>query len=348
MRLPFLQVSQEEMARARTLAGYLGVSYAHALGMTVALKAAALEAAPEGDVSGVIRDPNPAEWMAVQCGWPIDRADVLASALVRCGFAMAGPQGGHTVASMEPYARALETSGKRSEAGRRGAEARKSRGGYGRAMAEPQPSNGHGMARDAKTQTQTQKKEEKPSAVAPATPGVLVHVEPTKPQPKPKKQPDGEHHALWRALEAEYQRVMGHPYASGNGGQDATAVKWFRETAPPEEAVRRWGALLEWSKGGFPSVTGFASLRQHWNAPQVAGAPSRQRAEAQVGRGAEGVRECAACGEEGGGCGWGDPPVWLGYRCGCGGRFQRAMQDNGLTFRDAAAWARERRAGRAA
>lgn len=86
MRLPFLQVAQEEMARARTLAGYLSVPYAHALGMTVALKAAALEAAAEGDVSGVINDPNPAEWMAVQCGWPMDRANALASQLVRCGF----------------------------------------------------------------------------------------------------------------------------------------------------------------------------------------------------------------------------------------------------------------------
>lgn len=94
------------------------------------------------------------------------------------------------------------------------------------------------------------------------------------PKPKPRKQADGEHHALWRALEAEYLRVMGHPYASGNGGADATAVKWLRETAKvsPEEAVRRWGNLLAWSKSspnGFPTVTGFKSLQQHWIAPQV-------------------------------------------------------------------------------
>lgn len=171
MRLPFLQVSQEEMARARTLAGYLGVPYPYALGMVVALKAAALEAAPDGDVSGTIRDPNPAEWMAVQCSWPIDRADALATALVRCGFAMAGPSGCHAVAGMEPYARALDTSGKRSEAGRKGAEARKMKGGYGRAMAGPQQNDGPSMARDAKTQTQTQTqiKEETTSAAADAS-----------------------------------------------------------------------------------------------------------------------------------------------------------------------------------
>lgn len=156
MRLPFLQVSQEEMARARTLAGYLGVPYAHALGMTVAIKAAALESATDDDVSGAIHDPNPAEWLAVQCGWPMGRADVLAAALARCGFAMAGPSGGHVVAGMEPYRKALGTSEKRAEAGRKGAEARKSMGGYGKPMAGPWQGDGHSMARDAKTQTQTQ------------------------------------------------------------------------------------------------------------------------------------------------------------------------------------------------
>lgn len=72
---------------------------------------------------------------------------------------------------------------------------------------------------------------------------------------------------------------MGHAYAVSNAGADATAVKWLREVAkaPPEEAVRRWGRLLEWSKGGFPSVTGFASLKQHWNAPQVTGAAMLRR-----------------------------------------------------------------------
>jgi hypothetical protein len=89
-----------------------------------------------------------------------------------------------------------------------------------------------------------------------------------------RKEPDGEHHALWRALEAEYAQVMGHAYVSGNGGQDAAAVKWLRvdAKATPEEAVRRWGNLLRWGQGGFPAVTGFGSLRQHWNAAEVVGA----------------------------------------------------------------------------
>jgi hypothetical protein len=110
------------------------------------------------------------------------------------------------------------------------------------------------------------------SAVAsPGSQGTLVQVA-EKPK-APRKQPEGEHHALWRALEAEYLRVMGHPYASGNAGADATAVKWLRETAKaaPDECVRRWGNLLTWSRTGWPSVTGFQSLRQHWVAPQVIG-----------------------------------------------------------------------------
>lgn len=99
-----------------------------------------------------------------------------------------------------------------------------------------------------------------------------------KPKP-PRRQPDGEHHALWRALEAEYQRVMGHAYASGNAGADATAVKWLRETAkaPPEESVRRWGNLLTASKGGFPTVTGFKSLQQHWNTAEATGSKGGRR-----------------------------------------------------------------------
>lgn len=191
MRLPFLQVAQEEMARARTLAGYLGVPYTHALGMTVALKAAALEAAQDDDVSGEIEDPNPAEWMAVQCGWPLDDAQRLASALLRCGFAMAGPCGGHAVAGMGPYAEAMKTSAKRSEAGRRGAEIRKSKGGYGRAMAGPQPDDGQGMARDAKTQTQTHI-EDSSSATAsdPKPPAFALKPTPAEKVRKPSEQED--------------------------------------------------------------------------------------------------------------------------------------------------------------
>lgn len=208
MRLPFLQVSQEEMARARTLAGYLGVLYVQALGMVVSLKAAALEAAPEDDVSGAIQDPNPAEWMAVQCGWPLDRAEALAVALVRCGFAMAGPSGGHSVAGMEPYAKALDTSEKRSEAGRRGAAARKEKGGYSRAMAGPKQSDGHGMARDAKTQTQTQK-EEALSAGADLFPVADATTKPKRSKPEPKTS----------ETEREGRKRLEAVYAAKRGGE---------------------------------------------------------------------------------------------------------------------------------
>jgi hypothetical protein len=120
--------------------------------------------------------------------------------------------------------------------------------------------------------------------------GTLAGVPATTPPPlsakqKPsRKEPDSEHHALWRALEAEYLRVMGHPYAVANAGQDAAAVKWLREgtKATLEEAVRRWGNLLRWSQGGFPSVTGFGSLRQHWNAAEVVGTAKTGRRPAQA------------------------------------------------------------------
>jgi len=214
--------------------------------------------------------------------------------------------------------------------------------------------------------TGKERKGEEPSAAADAPPGgqaslVVVPAAtppplPAKPKP-PRKEAEGEHHALWRALEAEYARVMGHPYASGNGGQDAAAVKWLREgaKATPEESVRRWGNLLAWSKGGFPAVTGFASLRQHWNHAEVVGVAQDRRATtgppSNPGRGAsEAPTACAGCGTETGeGRKVGQPPVWIGHYCGCGTALaNEVLGVDGTPRRDVAEWAKARREGRAA
>lgn len=274
MRLPFLQVSQEEMARARTLAGYLGVGWQQAVGMVVALKAAALDTAEDGDVSGRIEDPNPAEWMAVQCGWPLAEAERLASALLRCGFVMAGPWPGYGVASMEPYAAALETSKKRSEAGRRGAQrlwdARKD----GRAMAGPEPRHGHGLARDAKTQTQTQTQKEEREL--PCAQGA----------PEPEDLPD----------------ATGDAVPLDSGQQELVPSTGAKER--PEDLQRLWNALAH---PGLPRWRDMTDKRR-----RAAAARLRERPLAEWREVVERINCSAFClGNAHGGSTWRASPDWL-------------------------------------
>lgn len=168
----------------------------------------------------------------------------------------------------------------------------------------------------------------------------------------PRKQPDSEHHALWRALEAEYQRAMGHAYASGNAGADASAVKWLREgaKATPEEAVRRWGNLLTASRGGFPTVTGFRSLQQHWNTAEATGSRGG-RAVDGVGRVEDVDGECSGCGARGreatgylSSVGRSGEGLRIGARCGCWHQWEA----DGVEYAQAGEWVRARRAKRGA
>lgn len=111
---------------------------------------------------------------------------------------------------------------------------------------------------------------QKPAPVADA-PVALVVVTPTP--KKPRKEASGPAAELWRALESKFQDVTGRPYVTGNGTVDGATVSWFLNSskATPAEVVARWGRLLEWAKGGYPTVTGFVVLRSNWNAPQVLG-----------------------------------------------------------------------------
>lgn len=266
MRFPWLQVDADFIgAKASDLGAHLGISRREAMGLaldlwTWALARARDDAPPDGLVTGT--GPVPDRLLSGSVEWT-GPAEVFTEALVAVGLAVR-VDGGYRLTGFDRYRATWEKNRRRA-----GPKPERNRTGTGEEPAR-------------KTQTQTQKEQQQPSAAADAPPVgqvVLLDVpseEVSEPAPKPKgrKQADGEHHALWRALEAEYLRVMGQPYASGNNGADATAVKWFRETAkvPPEEAVRRWGNLLAWSKNspnGFPTVTGFKSLQQHWIAPQV-------------------------------------------------------------------------------
>lgn len=120
---------------------------------------------------------------------------------------------------------------------------------------------------------------QKPAPVAIA-PVALVDVPPTP--KKPRKEATGPAPELWRALEAKFLEVTGRPYVSGNGTVDATTVSWLLNSskASTAEVVQRWGRLLEWAKGGYPTVSGFVVLRSNWNAPQVLGIVQQRGAQA--------------------------------------------------------------------
>lgn len=111
---------------------------------------------------------------------------------------------------------------------------------------------------------------QKPAPVADA-PVADVMAAPTP--RKPRKEASGPAAELWRALEAKFLTVTGQPYVTGNGTVDGATVSWFLNSskATPAEVVARWGRLLEWAKGGYPTVSGFVVLRSNWNAPQVLG-----------------------------------------------------------------------------
>lgn len=150
----FWQISEEELTRAQTVAGMLEICLAHAVGIAVIIKRAAIRVS---GVEGAIPAGDPAAWCAAQVAWPQADAPRLFSALLAAGHvvATAGPQPGHEVAFLEPVRAMKKTSKLRSDAGKRGAEVRKVKGGYGRATAGPQPGESKPVARDGKKDTET-------------------------------------------------------------------------------------------------------------------------------------------------------------------------------------------------
>lgn len=355
MRFPWLQVDADFLATgAGDLAELLRMSEAEAGWAMVRLWGWAISKAETPEGLGLLADEDMQRLAERAAGWKGEPGAFLMALLKPAiGLAQREESGAVRLAGMERYASTL----RRMEADR----ARKS--GRGRKDSVP-PSTGvpPELPRKTQTQTQTQKEERQlPSAAAVASPVgqvELLEVEAeSAPQPLPAKKPrkpaEGPHGDLWRTLEAEYERRMGAKYASGNGGADGTTVSWLLANATPSEAIRRWGLLLEWSKAspnGYPTVNGFAALRQHWNAREVVGLPvsggRAARPEMAVGRGASGpARECAGCGKETGeGWEYGPERTWIGHYCSCG----VALANMPAHPENHAEWARKRRAGRAA
>jgi hypothetical protein len=277
MRLPFLQVPQLDMSRGRTLARILRIPEAHGIGLTVALDAWAVEEAPEGDVSGLVRDPAPAEAMALAVGWAGDPDEFLA-ALVRVKLVEVTPDGPRVV-SVQRYEQALTGSVRRSEAGSVAAYARwhgkKDANRIGIASANACDP----MRSDAYTQTHMETQKDLPPPASAGSDGFNLAVQEapkrTKAKkPQPEKPPDPRHAPLIQQLVAACQEVTTRPYRF-NGGIDAAAVRELlksadqdvatRGEAAPAEVVRRWKIGLRWRwKDGEAPVQDLPSLQRWW------------------------------------------------------------------------------------
>lgn len=155
MRLPFLQVSQEGLARARTMARLLRIPEAHGVGIYVTLTAWAVEMAQDGDLSGQLEDQEPAVLVAAAVGWDGDPGALLA-AMERTRIVMRDASGTHAVSGLDVYERALASSEGRKVAASVAARARWDRNNDASRMLDASPSHADAMRPDAKTQTQTQ------------------------------------------------------------------------------------------------------------------------------------------------------------------------------------------------
>lgn len=262
MRLPFLQLESDFLAHgAAELAHLARCTAAQAIGHVSLLRAWAVshagdDAPPDGFVAGNAAGRR----IEAAAQWQGERGALL-EALLDAGQVQQEADG-MRVLHLDPYVSAWNKNAKAKERMRTARERSTN-------MRETDRERSSKFGRQM--QMQTQKEETTSPDAGKPTPEPLSLEAPAEKPKRQRKEASGPNAELWRSLEAEYQRSMGVKYASGNGGADAASVSWLLANTTPPEAVRRWGNLLEWSKGGYPSVRGFQSLRGHWNEPQVVG-----------------------------------------------------------------------------
>jgi hypothetical protein len=252
----FYQVSEEEITRAQTLAGMLEIPLPHAIGMALVVKRAAIRVSgTAGTIPG-----DPATWCAAQVGWPQADAKRLLDALLCAGhvLAIAGPSPGHSVAFLGPLQAMEETSKKRSEAGKKGAETRKSKGGYGRATAGLQPGYSHGMARDGKKETEMEKEtdlsaSQEPADAVPLPDSRPFTLEEQQPPGKPKRKArtPSEAEDLFKLLQRQREErcaEVGEPFVPERwefARQNAALVPLLKGPESDRELFDGgWGAYL--------------------------------------------------------------------------------------------------------
>lgn len=351
MRLPFLQVHQDDLARGRILARILRVSEAHATGIVVLLDAWAL-GETEG---GIILDSDPAGAVALAVGWEGDAGALLAG-LVRVRL-IDEKDGTFRVAGTSRYDAALSSPVRRSEAGRVAATGRWHGKKDANRMVSASNRNASSMRIDAKTQTQTQIEDLPPPLSAALREDFeleAVAQKPAKKAKEAKKLTDPRHAPLTQELCEQ----LGWPH---HGGRTAKAISELIRLADgmtlgthpegaPAEVLRR--AALARVHVGFPTVRELHELVTHWGhfaEPQRRGA-GQPRQDPNRGIVRNDVARCAVCGNEtecadfGGGlllC-YGSPIY--GAPRGCGSLWREAIDSGEWKPEQAAEWAAQRRA----
>jgi hypothetical protein len=229
MRLPWIQVADEARARAKVLAGLLGIPYTQALGMLVEIWAGALDwdhhdSAPTGVVPGPDAEPVLAVW----AGWTGD-PQKLRAALERTGFVCESGTG-LRIRGMSRYVAVFEERKKDRE-----------RKAIGRQSDVRRTSAG--IRKESTRETETETYTENPSLSekgGEAAPDELV---------------------VW--LAGAYHDAIRQPYTFRP--KDKLAIGRLRKDiqAPDNVIIDVWCFALK--SNAWPKVRDVAGLEAHWN-----------------------------------------------------------------------------------
>ncbi len=222
MRLPWIQVDKEGIARCRRLARHLKVPEAQGIGIGMMLWEYALEISPDGDFTGNVPDTDS---LAVAVMWPVEDAARLVTEMQRVGMLATHPR--LRVRGLDRYRSAWEKNRRKY-----GKHADSGHAFPGSALVSD------GSARKTETETETDKKQLPfPGADAPGSGG--------RPKPKAKtdKPTDPRHAPLIKALTETFVAIKGVPYPF-SGGRDAKAVAGLLAKAEPDVINHAWARAL--------------------------------------------------------------------------------------------------------
>ncbi len=230
VRLPYLQVTDETWAKAKMLAGLLGVDRRHAFGLICDLWAWALEMGPrDAPPTGIVQGALARTMLAGAMEWTGD-VEVLVDALSAVGLI--------DVKGLSIRVRGLDR--------------------YFETLERQETLRAKWRRANVKRNT---------AAVTPRLPrgeeGVTAakDLDLDKRNTAGKKPADPKIHELQLALEADYLEVMGDPYKHG-GAKDTQAIKALLPVAATEDirVTWRWGLKAT----GYVSCASIAQLSSKW------------------------------------------------------------------------------------
>ena len=269
MRLPWIQVDKEGIARCHRLARLLGVPESQGIGIGIMLWEYALEIAPDGDFSGAIPD---AESLASAVMWPIHDAPRLIAQLQRQGMIATDP--GLRCRGLDRYRASWDKNQRRNGKQLNSGTTFPATGDNPPGLA----TKPRGTARNTETETETEieKKQKTAGEKPPALSLTLVESCPPKPKkPKVDKPTDPRHASLVKVLCEVFAEVRGSEYPFGP--RDAAAVRDLLAAEGPDVIAPAWARALR--HGGFPAVSTLPELHRNLAHFVGAGPPVGSKAQ---------------------------------------------------------------------